>query len=148
MILECLVASQDIQLCGVTLDPDLIFAKLPVPLLREHKGSPVGEVYHLALTSSGLVAICECSVSTADYSHVSPALRLMPADPKGGQARMKLLEVSLVRQPKSPHTLILARRAGDPVRAYARTLAERDDLIIRKFAVLQQIARSLQHANP
>ena len=61
--------------------------------------------------------------------------------------RMRLLEVSLVAQSVSPHTLILARRAGCPAREYARCIAERDDLIIRKLAILQQLVRTI-HANP
>ncbi|MBR0847110.1 hypothetical protein JQ543_05060 [Bradyrhizobium diazoefficiens] len=137
MIIEALIAGPDIILSGHTLHPDLIDAKLPVPLLREHRGEPVGEVYHLQLTSSGLVALAECNVPCAAYTHVSPSLRLMPA------ARMKLLEVSLVREPKSPHTIILARRAGDPAREYARCIAESYDLMIKRLSVLQQLVRSI-----
>lgn len=140
MILELLIAGPDIELCGHLLRPELIHAALPVPLLKEHRGSPIGEVYHLALQSQGLVAICETDEPTAKYTHCSPSLRLL------ADGRMRLREVSLVRESVSPHTLILARRAGDPSREYRRCLAEHHDLMIKRISTLQRLVRTIHAA--
>lgn len=137
MIIEAIVAGPDIAIKGHTLHPDMIEAVLPVPLMKEHRGNAIGECYHLTLTSRGLVALIETDHPCASYSHVSPSLRLLD----GG--RMRLLEISLVRESVSPLTIILARRTGDPERQYRQCLAEHHDLMIKRISVLQQLVRTI-----
>lgn len=140
MIFEAIIAGSDITIEGVNIAHDAIYAALPIPLLREHRTSDVvGEVYQLHQRGSDLIAFCETTCEAA-YTHVSPGLRVL------SDSRMKLIEVSLVQRPKSPHTLILARRKSCPARDYARSIVEQHTLIIRRISVLQQIVRSL-HAD-
>ncbi|MBR0847197.1 hypothetical protein JQ543_05500 [Bradyrhizobium diazoefficiens] len=142
MVLEAVIAGPDVEIDGIAIAADAVTCSLPVPLLREHCGEPIGEVYDLLHTSRGLVAVIETDHPTDDYTHVSPTLRVH--DTK----RMRLLEVSLVQQSVSPHTTILRRTPSDPAREYARCLAERSDLMIRRIGLLQRllpvIARQLE----
>jgi len=143
MIFEALIASHEISIIldGHRLRPDLIDAQLPVPLLREHAGQPVGSVYRLSNIGGHLIAIAETDCPDA-YTHVSPGLRLL-------NGRMKLLELSLVQESKSPHTKIQRRYNSDPHRDYQRSLAEGHDLLILYFNTLQQLLRNIhgQHSH-
>lgn len=137
VILEVVIAGSDITIDGVRITHDAVYAALPIPLLREHRTSDVvGEVYQLHRRGSDLIAFCETD-DADDYTHVSPGLRVLSHD------RMKLIEVSLVQQPKSLRTQIVRRTASDPGRNYMRLRREYSDLLIRRFQVLQQLVRSI-----
>jgi hypothetical protein len=115
VILEVIIAGTEIKIDGLLIPSDAVYAVLPIPLLREHRMSDaVGEVYQLQRRGTDLIAFCETDDADG-YTHVSPALRVLSHD------RMKLIEVSLVQQSKSPHTIILNRRPTDPLRAWHRS---------------------------
>lgn len=140
--MEAIIAGSDITIDGVRVAPDAVRASLPIPLLREHRTTDVaGEVYHLQRRGADLIAHCEtydtCD-SADDYTHVSPGLRVLSHD------RMKLIEVSLVRQSKSPRTVILHRRPCDPARDYIRSLSRGSDLLVRRIQLLQQLVRTIR----
>jgi hypothetical protein len=138
VILEAIIAGSDITIDGVRIAHDAVYAALPIPLLREHRTSDaVGEVYHLQRRGADLIAFCETDDAAAAYTHVSPGLRVLSHD------RMKLIEVSLVQQPKSSRTQIVRRTATDPARDYARLKRQHTDLLIRRFQLLQQLVRTL-----
>ena len=114
-MLEAIIAGSDITIDGVRIAHDAIYAALPIPLLREHRTTDaVGEVYQLQRRYSDLIAFCETS-DTCDYTHVSPGLRVFSHD------RMKLIELSLVQQSKSPHTIIIKSGPTDPLFAWHRS---------------------------
>lgn len=138
--MHAIVAGPDITIDGVHIARDAIYAALPIPLLREHRTSDtVGEVYHLQKCGSDLIAFCETdsAVDASTYAYVSPGLRVLSHD------RMKLIEVSLVQQPKNLRTKIVRRTATDPARNYVRLKREHTDLLIRRFQLLQQLVRTI-----
>ena len=115
-MIEAIIAGTDVAIDGVRITSDAVYAELPIPLLREHRTSEVaGEVYHLQQRCDDLIVFCETDDDACEYTHVSPALRVL------SQNRMKLIEVSLVQQPKSPRTVIINRREADPLLAWYRS---------------------------
>lgn len=138
---EAIIAGPDVVIDGITIAADAVTASLPVPLLLNHGGNPIGCVYALQPTSRGLVASCETDVDTTNFSHVSPSLRVHSAQ------RMTLLELSLVRQSVSPATIILSRSASDAWLDYQRSLAAHSDLVLKHLTTLQRLIPLLQEPN-